>query len=119
MNFREELNKIRQERIGHSANKVENLLKQVISYYKYQDVSEIFDTKEINFCIDVRNNIIGRIYDMDEDLPSDFSIVQRFKSREEAQKVLLDLEYKFKSEGHKIMFGKSAKKDGQFSVLIV
>lgn len=119
LNFREELDKVRQKRMGTSTNNVESLLKQVISYYEYQNVSEIFDTKEINFRIDDWNNIIGKIYDMDEEFPSDFSIVLKFKSREEAKKVLLDLEYKFKSEGHRIMFGKSAEKDAQFSVLIV
>lgn len=119
MNFREELDKVRKKRMGTSNNNVESLLKQVISYYKYQDVSEIFNTREIDFCIDEMNNIVGKIYDMDEEFPSDFSITLKFKSREEAKKVLFDLERKFKSEGYRIMFGKSATKDDQFSVLIL
>jgi len=119
LNFREELDKVRQKRRNTSINSVESILKQVISYYECQDVSEIFDTREINFCIDEANNIIGKIYDMDEEFPSDFSIALKFKSREEAKKVLFDLERKFKSEGYRIMWGKSAARDGQFSVLIV
>ena len=119
LNFREELNKVRKKRMGTSTNSVESLLKQLISYYEYQDVSEIFETREINFCFDGMNTIIGKIYDMDEEFPSDFTIALKFKSSEEAQKTLWDLERKFKSEGYRIMFGKSAKKDNQFSVLIV
>ena len=119
LNFREELDKVRQKRMGTSTNNVESILKQLISYYECQNVSEIFDTKEINFRFDGMNTIIGKIYDMDEEFPSDFSIALRFKSSEEAQKALLDLESRFKSEGYRIMFGKSAQKDDQFSVLIV
>lgn len=119
LNFREELDKVRHKRKCISTNSVESLLKQLIAYYECQDVSEIFDTREINFRIDEMNNIIGTIYDMDEEFPSNFSIFLKFNSREEAQKILLDLEYKFKSEGFRIMWGKSAKKDSQFAVLIV
>ena len=119
LNFREELDKVRQKRRNTSTNSVESLLKQLISYYENQDVSEIFDTREINFRFDGIDTIIGKIYDMDEEFPSDFTIALKFKSSEEAQKTLWDIECKFKSEGFRIMWGKSAKKDDQFSVLIV
>lgn len=119
MNFRYELNKIREEKVNPSINKEEIILRQVISYYEHQDATEVMEAKEINFCIDAQNNIIGRIYDMDEEVARDFSVAQSFASREEAEKVLWNLEYKFRLQDYKIMYGKSAAKDGQFSVLIV
>lgn len=125
LNFREELAKKRQ-RVTYQNNEpkqceehVENILKLILQYYENSVSVSSTEAKEINFHINDKNNIIVKIIDLDdEDGTYDYSISYNLKSRKEAKNVLSLLNYKFRTEAYRIMYGKSVEKDEEFSVLI-
>ena len=120
MNFREELNKIKEEKqtVKSGYEKaITNILNQILAYFREKDENELSDATEIFFGKDAHNRVYGRVYICDQ-LDRTANFVVSTESKEEALLVLTLLEQKYKDEKFVLLPGISVSRDGCFSVII-
>lgn len=120
MNFREELNKIINEKktVKSSYEKgMTNICIQVLEYFWEKDESELSESTEILFGVDSQNRVYGRVYKCEE-LDRTANFLVQADSKAEAMMLLVFLEQKFKNEKFHLLHETSASRDGCFSVVI-
>lgn len=121
LNFRDELNAIKHTKADTQdkyEKAVENILKLILEYYRARTEAELCEAKEIIFGSNSENEVTGKMYDMAEIWDRDLSIVEPCDSKEDAEKVLMLLEEKFKQEEFLTMPASTYEKSRVFSVII-